>query len=179
MPEGDAIFRTARTLNRAMAGREVVWFESVFPALTRVHEDAPIIGRTVERVTAAGKHVLVHFSGRLVLRTHMRMNGSWHIYRPGERHPSERRHRDVYGIPTRRSRRRRAPLRLRARAKALQKMRSCHPRPRGRSECAAHVLVSVLPAAQISLGSIIRHAARGAARKRSRGAENHREPPRP
>ena len=85
MPEGDAIFRTARTLNRAMAGREVVRFESVFPALTRVHEDAPIIGRTVERVTAAGKHVLVHFSGHLVLRTHMRMNGSWHIYRPGER----------------------------------------------------------------------------------------------
>src|SRR5947209_991163 len=85
MPEGDAIFRTARTLNRAMAGREVVRFESVFPALTRVHEDAPIIGRTVERVTAAGKHLLVHFSGRLVLRTHMRMNGSWHIYRPGER----------------------------------------------------------------------------------------------
>src|SRR5436853_361960 len=52
---------------------------------TRVHEDTPIIGRTVERVTAAGKHVLVHFSGHLVLRTHMRMNGSWHIYRPGER----------------------------------------------------------------------------------------------
>jgi endonuclease-8 len=25
------------------------------------------------------------FSGDLVLRTHMRMNGSWHIYRPGER----------------------------------------------------------------------------------------------
>jgi endonuclease-8 len=27
----------------------------------------------------------MHFSGDLVLRTHMRMNGSWHIYRPGER----------------------------------------------------------------------------------------------
>ena len=26
----------------------------------------------------------MHFSGDLVLRTHMRMNGSWHIYRPGE-----------------------------------------------------------------------------------------------
>ena len=25
------------------------------------------------------------FSGDLVLHTHMRMNGSWHIYRPGER----------------------------------------------------------------------------------------------
>ena len=30
------------------------------------------------------------FSGLLVLHTHMRMNGSWHIYRPGEawRHPA-------------------------------------------------------------------------------------------
>jgi endonuclease VIII len=99
MPEGDAIFRTARTLHRALAGHEVVRFESVLPALTRIHEDTPITGRTIEGVTAAGKHVLMRFSplrhaqgapslsrgGALVLRTHMRMNGSWHIYRPGER----------------------------------------------------------------------------------------------
>src|SRR6476469_9658879 len=85
MPEGDTIFRAARTLHRALAGREVVRFESVLPALTRVHEDAPLTGRRVETVTAAGKHVLMRFSGDLVLRTHMRMNGSWHIYRPGER----------------------------------------------------------------------------------------------
>ena len=98
MPEGDHIFRTARTLHRALAGHAVVRFESVLPALTRVHQDTPITGRIVERVTAAGKHVLMQFSalrqaqgapsaprgGVLVLRTHMRMNGSWHIYRPGE-----------------------------------------------------------------------------------------------
>jgi endonuclease-8 len=84
MPEGDHIFRTARTLNRALAGHEVVRFESVLPALTRIHEDTPITGRTVDSVSAAGKHVLMRFSGGLVLRTHMRMNGSWHIYRPGE-----------------------------------------------------------------------------------------------
>ena len=85
MPEGDAIFRTARTLHRALAGGVIVHFESVLPSLTRVHEDRPITGRTVERVQAVGKHVLMCFSGDLVLRTHMRMNGSWHIYRPGER----------------------------------------------------------------------------------------------
>jgi endonuclease-8 len=84
MPEGDHIFRTARTLNRALAGHEVVRFESVLPALTRIHEDTPITGQTIESVSAAGKHVLMRFSGGLVLRTHMRMNGSWHIYRPGE-----------------------------------------------------------------------------------------------
>jgi endonuclease-8 len=91
VPEGDHIYRTARTLHRALAGREVARFESVFPALTRVHEDAPITGRTIEKVTAAGKHVLVQFLDGLVLRTHMRMNGSWHIYRPGEKWQRPRR----------------------------------------------------------------------------------------
>ena len=85
MPEGDTIYRAARTLHRALSGHAVDRFESVFPALTRVHHDHPITGRTIERVTAAGKHLLMYFSGGHVLRTHMRMNGSWHIYRPGER----------------------------------------------------------------------------------------------
>jgi endonuclease-8 len=84
MPEGDTIFRAARTLHRALAGKPVVRFESMLPALTRVHEDAAITGRTVVRVRAVGKHLLMQFSEGLTLRTHMRMNGSWHIYRPGE-----------------------------------------------------------------------------------------------
>ena len=84
MPEGDAIHRAARTLHRALAGRSVVRFESVFPALTRIDEDAPLAGQTVREVNALGKHLLIHFSGGLALRTHMRMNGSWHIYRTGE-----------------------------------------------------------------------------------------------
>jgi endonuclease-8 len=85
MPEGDTIFRAARTLHRALAGKQVDHFESMLPSLNRIHEDAPLTGRTIERVTARGKHLLMHFSGDLVLRTHMRMNGSWHIYRRGER----------------------------------------------------------------------------------------------
>ena len=84
MPEGDTIHRAALTLHRALAGRPVVRFVSVFPALTRVHEDSPLTGQTVEAVAARGKHLLMRFSGGQTLRTHMRMNGSWHIYRPGE-----------------------------------------------------------------------------------------------
>ena len=84
MPEGDTIFRVARTLHRALAGKPVVQFESVFPALTRIHDDTPLTRQNIESVTAAGKHLLMRFSGGIVLRTHMRMNGSWHIYRPGE-----------------------------------------------------------------------------------------------
>lgn len=91
MPEGDTIYRAARTLHRALAGAAVTHFESVFPRLTRVHEDRPIIGRTIERVRSSGKHLLMTFSGDLTLRTHMRMNGSWHIYRSGERWQRPRR----------------------------------------------------------------------------------------
>lgn len=80
MPEGDTILRAARTLHRALAGKRVVTFESVYAQL-----DAPLTGQTIERVHAAGKHLLIEFSGGLTLRTHMRMNGSWHIYRRGER----------------------------------------------------------------------------------------------
>lgn len=85
MPEGDTIHRAARTLQKALAGQVITKFESVFPKLTRVDYEAPLAGRTIERVSAAGKHLLMHFSGDLHLRTHMRMNGSWHIYRPGEK----------------------------------------------------------------------------------------------
>jgi endonuclease-8 len=85
MPEGDTILRAARALNRALAGRVVTRFDSVYPAVTRVADDHPVVGRTVESVSARGKHLLMVFSGNLVLRTHMRMNGSWHLYRTGAR----------------------------------------------------------------------------------------------
>jgi endonuclease VIII len=85
VPEGDTIFRTARTLHRALAGRTITSFTSVFPALTRIDHDTPLRGRVIESVTPRGKHLLMSFSGGLVLRTHMRMHGSWHIYRSGER----------------------------------------------------------------------------------------------
>lgn len=85
MPEGDTIFRTARTLQRALGGQVVTSFETQLPKLARVDEDHPIVGRTIESVTSSGKWLLIRFSGDLVLLTHMLMSGSWHIYRPGER----------------------------------------------------------------------------------------------
>jgi endonuclease-8 len=85
MPEGDTIFRAARALHRALAGKVVTRFESAYPAVTRVADDHPIVGRTIESVAARGKHLLMSFSGDLVLHTHMRMNGSWHLYPAGAR----------------------------------------------------------------------------------------------
>lgn len=85
MPEGDTIFRSARSLGRALGGQLVTGFRSTYPNLTRFHDDAPLTGRTVEKVESRGKWLLVHFSGGATLATHMLMNGSWHIYRHGER----------------------------------------------------------------------------------------------
>jgi len=85
MAEGDTIFRAARTLHKALGGQKVTRFESVFPGVNRIADDHPIVGRTVESVVSRGKHILLTFSGDLILHTHMRMNGGWHIYRPGER----------------------------------------------------------------------------------------------
>src|SRR5579859_7340394 len=85
MPEGDTIYRTARAMGRALAGKPITGFRSNYPLLTRFHDDTPITGQTVERVESRGKWLLIHLSGGATLVTHMLMNGSWHLYRPGER----------------------------------------------------------------------------------------------
>lgn len=101
MPEGDTIYRAARALDAALGGRRVVGFETALAKLARVNDDAPLTGRTVERVESRGKWCLMWFSslpgleragagsggdaGELVLLTHMLMSGSWHLYRPRER----------------------------------------------------------------------------------------------
>ena len=92
MPEGDTIFRTARTLERALAGSVVTRFETQIPGLARVDDDRPIAGRTVEYARATGKWLQIGFSGDLVLLTHMLMSGSWHIYRPDEQWRKSRYH---------------------------------------------------------------------------------------
>jgi endonuclease VIII len=85
MPEGDTIFRTARSLGRAFTGKPITAFRSTYPKLTRYDDDTPLAGQTVQHVEARGKWLLMHFSGGATLVTHMLMSGSWHIYRHGER----------------------------------------------------------------------------------------------
>jgi endonuclease-8 len=85
MPEGDTIFRTARSMGRALIGRPITGFRSNYPLLTRFDDDTPITGQVVDRVESRGKWLLIHLSGGSTLATHMLMNGSWHLYRIGER----------------------------------------------------------------------------------------------
>jgi endonuclease-8 len=85
MPEGDTIFRTATVLRRALLdGRVMDAWAQPQPGLSRVPRLDALIGRSVVAVEARGKHLLIGFSDGLWLRTHMRMNGAWHRYAPGE-----------------------------------------------------------------------------------------------
>lgn len=92
MPEGDTIFRSARTLHKALAGSVVTGFDTAYAPLASVNDNTPVAGKTVEKVEARGKWLLMHFSGDLILVTHMLMSGSWHIYRIGERWRYGRQH---------------------------------------------------------------------------------------
>ena len=88
MPEGDTIFRTATILRRALAGRVVTGFELVAPKITHAASQRRIVGGTVKAVESNGKHLMITFTTDgedVVLHTHMRMTGQWHVYRPGER----------------------------------------------------------------------------------------------
>jgi endonuclease-8 len=80
VPEGDTIHRAAARLRPVLAGQVVRRFDA-----PRLLGDRPKAGARIEDVEAVGKHLLVHFEGGLTLQTHMRMTGSWHLYRPGER----------------------------------------------------------------------------------------------
>ncbi|MEL7207337.1 MAG: DNA-formamidopyrimidine glycosylase family protein [Actinomycetota bacterium] len=80
MPEGDTLHRVAARLRPALEGEELTRFEALRATGTR-----PRPGETIDGVEAVGKHLLIHFSGGMLLRTHLRMTGSWHLYRTGER----------------------------------------------------------------------------------------------
>lgn len=81
MPEGDTLFRTAAGLRPHLVGRVVSAARARRPG-PRVER---IVGATVSAVESQGKNLLIRFDNGLELRTHLRMTGTWHRYRPGER----------------------------------------------------------------------------------------------
>jgi endonuclease-8 len=96
VPEGDTLFRTAAGLRPHLVGRTVT--------AARARRPGPqverIVGATIDAVESQGKNLLIRFDNGLELRTHLRMNGSWHRYRPGERwRRSEARARLVIEVP--------------------------------------------------------------------------------
>jgi endonuclease-8 len=83
MPEGDTLHRTADGLRPYLVGRAVSGARAAGPG--SLPQVGRIVGATVVDVEAVGKNLLIRFDNGLELRTHLRMNGSWHRYRPGER----------------------------------------------------------------------------------------------
>ena len=83
VPEGDTIWRVAERLRPVLVGRRLVRFE----AARLAGGPRPRPGEEVVDVTARGKHLLIRFERGVVLQTHLRMTGSWHVVGPGERWP--------------------------------------------------------------------------------------------
>ncbi len=83
MPEGDTLFRTAAGLRPYLVGRTVTAARTGGPGA--VPQVQRVVGREITAVEALGKNLIIRFDNGLEIRTHLRMNGSWHRYRPGER----------------------------------------------------------------------------------------------
>ncbi len=82
MPEGDALYRYAAMLRPVLEGQVILSARAQGPgALPRIEK---VVGTTVTGVSATGKNLLIRFDNDLVLRGHLRMYGSWEVYRDGE-----------------------------------------------------------------------------------------------
>jgi endonuclease VIII len=79
VPEGDTIYRVAAALRAALLGKSLLSFET-----TRYFGVRPQLGSVIERVDSSGKHLEIGWDDGTVLHTHLRMNGSWHLFRVGE-----------------------------------------------------------------------------------------------
>ena len=80
MPEGDTVWLAGQRLHAALAGQVLLRSDLRVPRLATTD----LSGRTVLEVVPRGKHLLTRLSGGLTLHTHFRMDGSWHLYRPGD-----------------------------------------------------------------------------------------------
>ncbi|TAK02665.1 MAG: Fpg/Nei family DNA glycosylase [Chloroflexota bacterium] len=80
MPEGDTLARIAAGLRPHLTGRTVTAARAPVPG-PRVER---VVGATITEVVAIGKNLLIRLDNGLELRTHLRMRGTWHRYRPGE-----------------------------------------------------------------------------------------------
>lgn len=81
MPEGDTVLVAARRLHEALATEELLRTEFRVPRFATVD----LAGQVVSGVVARGKHLLLRTNGGVTIHSHFKMEGAWHLYRPGER----------------------------------------------------------------------------------------------
>ncbi len=83
MPEGDTVYRAAHALDRALTGHRLTVSDFRVPAFATVD----LTGATVVRTLSRGKHLLtrIDHDRAWTLHTHLKMEGSWHIYAAGDK----------------------------------------------------------------------------------------------
>ncbi|MCO1595999.1 Fpg/Nei family DNA glycosylase [Micromonospora sp. RHAY321] len=97
MPEGDTVWNTARVLHRALAGARLTASDFRVPQLATTD----LAGWTVRESASRGKHLLLRLTApnassaprgaagtdgvHWTLHSHLRMDGAWRAYAPGER----------------------------------------------------------------------------------------------
>jgi endonuclease-8 len=75
VPEGDAVWRTARRLDDALTGRVLVRSDFRVPR----YATTDLTGRAVSATVSVGKHLLTRVDGGITVHTHLKMDGSWRI----------------------------------------------------------------------------------------------------
>ncbi|MFI0791113.1 zinc finger domain-containing protein [Micromonospora rubida] len=99
MPEGDTVWNTARVLHRALGGAQLTGSDLRVPQLATTD----LTGWTVRESASRGKHLLLRLTApepvdtpvagddraggttHWTLHSHLRMDGAWRAYAPGER----------------------------------------------------------------------------------------------
>jgi formamidopyrimidine-DNA glycosylase len=84
VPEGDTVWLAAQRMHTALAGATLRRGEFRIAQLATVD----LAGATVREVVPRGKHLLIRLADDRTLRTHFRMDGSWHIYRASSSAPA-------------------------------------------------------------------------------------------
>ena len=81
VPEGDTVFLAGKRLHAALAGKLLLRGELRHPRWA----EYDLAGLTVTGVKSVGKHLFTRFDDGTSLHSHFRMDGSWHLYKPGMR----------------------------------------------------------------------------------------------
>jgi endonuclease VIII len=79
VPEGDTVWRTAKHLDLALTGRVLTGTDFRVPAYAALD----LAGQVVAGTCSRGKHLLTRIGHEHTLHTHLKMEGTWHVYRPG------------------------------------------------------------------------------------------------
>jgi endonuclease-8 len=83
MPEGDAVWRTARRLHQALAGRVLLRSDFRVPRFAATD----LAGQRVTGAVSAGKHLLIRTGAGVTVHTRLGMDGSFAIRPAGGRPP--------------------------------------------------------------------------------------------